>query len=111
MNPPTTTVGFIGLGMMGHGMAKNLLAKGFGLRFVAHRNRSNLDDLIAAGAVEASGLAELLRGDTFVYICGLKGMETGVLDALNEACSASGLDWSATHQRLVDEGRFHVETY
>ena len=36
------TIGFIGLGMMGHGMAKNLLAKGFGLRFTAHRNRSNL---------------------------------------------------------------------
>ena len=59
----------------------------------------------------ASDLAELLRGDTYVYICGLKGMEAGVLDALRDACIASGIDWPALHQRLVDEGRFHVETY
>ena len=44
------TIGFIGLGLMGHGMAKHLLAKGYGLRFATHRNRSNIDDLIAAGA-------------------------------------------------------------
>ena len=59
----------------------------------------------------AADVAALLRGDSFVYICGLKGMETGVLDALSEACGAAGMDWPATHQRLVDEGRFHVETY
>ena len=66
MNTPMPTLGtiaFIGLGMMGHGMAKNLLAKGYGLRFVAHRNRANLADLIEAGAVEASSRAELVRGD------------------------------------------------
>ena len=59
----------------------------------------------------AADVAELLRGDTFVYLCGLKGMETGVLDALREACSAAGMHWPSVHQRLVDEGRFHVETY
>ncbi|HKX40195.1 MAG TPA: benzoyl-CoA 2,3-epoxidase subunit BoxA, partial [Burkholderiaceae bacterium] len=59
----------------------------------------------------ARDLVELLRGDTYVYICGLKGMEAGVLDALRDACITAGLDWPALHQRLVDEGRFHVETY
>ena len=59
----------------------------------------------------ARDLADLLRGDTYVYICGLKGMEAGVLDALRDACIASGTDWTALHQRLVEEGRFHVETY
>jgi benzoyl-CoA 2,3-dioxygenase component A len=59
----------------------------------------------------AADVAELLRGDSFVYICGLKGMETGVLGALSEACAAAGMDWPSLHQRLVDEGRFHVETY
>ena len=59
----------------------------------------------------AADVAELLRGDTFVYLCGLKGMETGVLEALREACAGAGLDWPSLHQRLVDEGRFHVETY
>ena len=59
----------------------------------------------------ARDVAELLRGDTFVYVCGLKGMEAGVLDALREACALAGLEWTALHSRLVDEGRFHVETY
>jgi benzoyl-CoA 2,3-dioxygenase component A len=38
-------------------------------------------------------------------------METGVLEALRDACGGAGIDWPALHQRLVDEGRFHVETY
>ena len=59
----------------------------------------------------ASAVAELLAGDTFVYICGLKGMEAGVIEALREACEGASMDWSALRQRLVDEGRFHVETY
>ena len=33
-------IGFIGIGMMGHGMAKNLLAKGFPLTFKVNRNRA-----------------------------------------------------------------------
>ena len=59
----------------------------------------------------ARDVAELLRGDSFVYICGLKGMETGVLEALHEVCTLAGMDWAALHARYVREGRFHVETY
>jgi benzoyl-CoA 2,3-dioxygenase component A len=59
----------------------------------------------------AADIALLLRGDTCLYLCGLKGMETGVLDALSDICAEAGLDWPLLHQRLVDEGRFHVETY
>ena len=59
----------------------------------------------------ARDVAELLRGDTCVYLCGLKGMETGVLEALQEACTLAGMHWPAVHQRMVEEGRFHVETY
>jgi 3-hydroxyisobutyrate dehydrogenase-like beta-hydroxyacid dehydrogenase len=65
----TQTIAFIGLGMMGHGMAKNLLAKGFALRFVAHRNRANLQDLLDAGATEVATRAELVRGADAVIIC------------------------------------------
>ena len=59
----------------------------------------------------ARDVADLLGGDTFVYICGLKGMETGVLQALQEACTLAGIDWPSLHDRYVNEGRFHVETY
>jgi benzoyl-CoA 2,3-dioxygenase component A len=56
-------------------------------------------------------VVELLKGDTYIYICGLKGMETGVMDALRDICSSEGMDWPCIHERMVKEGRFHVETY
>ena len=56
-------------------------------------------------------VAELLKGDTYVYICGLKGMEAGVMDALRDLGISARLDWPALHARMVAEGRFHVETY
>jgi 3-hydroxyisobutyrate dehydrogenase-like beta-hydroxyacid dehydrogenase len=65
----STTIGFIGLGMMGHGMAMNLLKKGYGLRFMAHRSRGNLADLLAAGAIEVGSRAELVRGASAVIVC------------------------------------------
>jgi 3-hydroxyisobutyrate dehydrogenase-like beta-hydroxyacid dehydrogenase len=68
-NDKPGTIGFIGLGMMGHGMAKNLLAKGYGLRFTVHRDRSRLADLVAAGAVEVDNNAELMRGADAVILC------------------------------------------
>ena len=55
--------------MMGHGMAKNLLAKGFALTFKANRNRANLQDLLAAGAKEAKTNAECARASDIVFIC------------------------------------------
>jgi len=59
----------------------------------------------------AKAVSELLDGDTYVYICGLKGMETGVMEALHDICKDAGKDWSALHAKMVAEGRFHVETY
>ncbi len=58
-----------------------------------------------------SQVAELLKGDTCLYVCGLKGMENGVMDALRDICIASGIDWPALHEKMVADGRFHVETY
>ena len=65
------------------------------------------DKMRQAGAA----VAELLKGDTYVYICGLKGMEEGVMDAMADICNAHGVDWAALHPRMVKEGRFQVETY
>lgn len=62
-------IGFIGVGMMGHGMAKNLLLKGFALGFVVHRDRSRLGDLLAAGATEFRTPAELAAASDVVILC------------------------------------------
>ncbi len=64
----TASIGFIGLGMMGHGIAKNLLKKGHALRFKAHHNRSTLQDLLDAGAKEVDTRAELAQAD-IVILC------------------------------------------
>ena len=59
----------------------------------------------------AASVIDLLKGDTYLYICGLKGMEAGVMEALHQVCAGAGLDWPALHAQMVVEGRFHVETY
>jgi len=51
-------VGFIGLGIMGRPMARNLLAAGFDLT-VHSRGPRPVDELVAAGATRASGPAEV----------------------------------------------------
>jgi 3-hydroxyisobutyrate dehydrogenase-like beta-hydroxyacid dehydrogenase len=63
-------IGFIGAsGMMGHGMAKNLLAKGHSLAFTVHRNRDRVADLVVAGATEQSTPAMLAAGSEIVFLC------------------------------------------
>ena len=42
-------VGLIGVGLMGHGIGKNILAKGYELVVMAHRNRGPVDDLVSRG--------------------------------------------------------------
>ncbi|WP_310630708.1 benzoyl-CoA 2,3-epoxidase subunit BoxA [Paraburkholderia sp.] len=60
----------------------------------------------------AADVAPLLAdGNTHVYVCGLKGMEDGVLQALAEIAEAHGLGWEALWERLKREGRLHLETY
>lgn len=51
-------IGFIGLGIMGKPMAKNLLASGFGLT-VHSRSSEPVDEVVAAGATRAPGPAEV----------------------------------------------------
>ena len=62
-------IGFVGLGMMGRGMARNLLRKGFLLVTTAHRRREALEALVAEGAVEASTVGEMAAGADIVVIC------------------------------------------
>ena len=69
MNEGKARVGFIGLGMMGRGMARNLLRKGFPLAVVGHRRREALEALLAEGAVEADGVGDLARRSDVVVIC------------------------------------------
>src|SRR5512143_2197224 len=62
-------IGFIGLGLMGHGMAKNLVTKGYPLTVRVHRNRKPLEDLVAAGAKEVKTNADVARNADIVFLC------------------------------------------
>ena len=48
---------------------------------------------------------------TYIYICGLKGMEAGVDAALADICSGADLDWARLKPEMRTNGRYHVETY
>lgn len=61
-------VGLIGAGMMGHGMAANLLAKGHQVTLIAHRNRAPIDDLVAKGAREAQALEDIADAEV-ILLC------------------------------------------
>ena len=75
-------IGFIGAsGLMGHGMARNLLAKGHAVALTVHRNRERVADLLAAGATEAPDAAALAAQCEVVFLCvtGSPQVETVVL--------------------------------
>ena len=60
----------------------------------------------------AEAVSQLLADDnTCIYVCGLKGMEDGVLDALRDIAAGAGMDWDGLVERLRAEGRLHLETY
>jgi len=69
VNAAATRIGFVGLGLMGHGIAKNLIAKGFPLTIRVHRNRKPAEDILAAGAREVKTNAELARASDIVILC------------------------------------------
>ena len=59
-------IGLIGVGLMGHGIGKNILAKGYALNVLAHRNRGPVDDLIAKDAKELKSPKEIAAASDLV---------------------------------------------
>ncbi|MBI4985276.1 MAG: benzoyl-CoA oxygenase, partial [Rhodocyclales bacterium] len=68
-----------------------------------------VQDLIRA---RADKVARLLADDNcYIYVCGLKGMEGGVIEAFADICRSHGMDWETLRPELQKKARFHVETY
>jgi benzoyl-CoA 2,3-epoxidase subunit A len=60
----------------------------------------------------AADVAKLLAdGETYFYVCGLKGMEEGVLLAMRDIATQAGIDWDTLGATMKKEGRLHLETY
>jgi 3-hydroxyisobutyrate dehydrogenase-like beta-hydroxyacid dehydrogenase len=62
-------IGFIGVGYMGHGMAKNILEKGYSLTIMGNRNRAPVEDLVGRGAKEVKTPREVTANSDIVFIC------------------------------------------
>ena len=87
-------VGLIGVGLMGHGIGKNILAKGFALNVMAHKNRAPVESLISLGAKECASPAEIAKASDMVILCvtgtpqveeaiyGAKGLGSALRDGL-----------------------------
>jgi len=62
-------IGFIGLGLMGHGIAKNIVDKGYPLTFLGRKNRKPAEDLLGRGAKEVATSREVAAASDIVFIC------------------------------------------
>jgi len=62
-------IGFVGVGLMGHGMARNLLKHGFGVTVMAHKNRKPVEDLLGLGAKEAKTPKDVAAEADVVILC------------------------------------------
>jgi ferredoxin--NADP+ reductase len=51
------------------------------------------------------------KPNTHTYICGLKGMEGGIDDALTTAAGKHNVDWTEYRKQMKQQHRWHVETY
>jgi 3-hydroxyisobutyrate dehydrogenase-like beta-hydroxyacid dehydrogenase len=62
-------IGLIGVGLMGHGIGKNLLEKGYELTVMVHHNRGPAEDLIAKGAHERNTPLNVAKDCDMVILC------------------------------------------
>ncbi|PSJ51750.1 NAD(P)-dependent oxidoreductase [Kumtagia ephedrae] len=62
-------IGFIGIGLMGHGIARNIVEKGYPVTFLGRAKRAPADDLVSRGAVEVRSVEEVAAASTVVFLC------------------------------------------
>lgn len=63
------SIGFVGVGLMGRGMALNLLKAGYPVTLYVHCNREGIDRLVELGAAETGDLHELARRSDILILC------------------------------------------
>eukprot|EP00416_Gambierdiscus_australes_P032431 CAMPEP_0171091720 /NCGR_PEP_ID=MMETSP0766_2-20121228/35033_1 /TAXON_ID=439317 /ORGANISM="Gambierdiscus australes, Strain CAWD 149" /LENGTH=64 /DNA_ID=CAMNT_0011549871 /DNA_START=31 /DNA_END=225 /DNA_ORIENTATION=- len=57
-------------------------------------------------------LWELMQsGKTHIYMCGLKGMESGMEECFSGIAEKNGLVWKEFAKSMKKAGRYHVEVY
>ena len=75
----------------------------------ANGGRMYIQDRVSENAEEIFSWIE--NPKTHVYMCGLRGMEPGIDEAMTAAATAKGLNWAELRPQLKKADRWHVETY
>lgn len=86
-----------------------LLRKHFAYSRVPGQPKVYVQHLMQEKAREVETL--LKHPQTHVYLCGLRGMESGVDEAFSAICKDFEADWPALLSGMRAQGRYHVETY
>ena len=87
----------------------NVLIKHFAFSRVAGAAKTYVQDKLRQ---QGETIAALIADpDAHVYVCGLRGMEAGVEEALSNLAEGQGLSWAALRDAMCEEGRYHSETY
>ena len=60
-------IGIIGIGLMGHGIARNVAKHGYPLTVLEHPGNQPLDELKAAGATTETRAAALAAGADIIF--------------------------------------------
>ncbi len=63
------TIGMIGVGLMGHGIASNIVKHGYPLVLLDHPGNQPVDGLLAAGAAKVASPAQVARQANVVILC------------------------------------------
>lgn len=63
------TIGIIGVGLMGHGIARNILKHGHRLTVLEHPGNRPLDELLSMGATTRLTPADVARNSDIVILC------------------------------------------
>lgn len=90
-------------------LPKELIDVEFAFSRQPGKPKEYVQDRIRARQHDVASL--LADPDAFIYICGHKEMESGVLGALAEVSASHGIPWEPHLQMLRTEGRFHLESY
>jgi benzoyl-CoA oxygenase/reductase BoxA protein len=90
-------------------LPKDFIDINFAFSRTPNQPKRHVQDLMRDRSADIAAL--LKDANTYIYVCGLKGMEAGVLEVLRDAAMAHGMDWQKLHADLKRDGRLHLETY
>jgi benzoyl-CoA 2,3-dioxygenase component A len=92
-----------------HRLPKDFIDVNLAFSRIPGKPKHYVHDLMRARADDVAAL--LADADSYFYVCGLRSMEEGVVQALRDIAEQAGLDWKSLGTTLKRDGRLHLETY